>query len=155
MKRKFILTSFIALAALALAACGGGGGEDPAPVTPEMTLTVSSVGETGASLSVTLTKGSVASVKVLDSYLLSAFTGDPDNQTELAALVSANGGARTLPYSKTLSGLTSNKQYISAAVGYDSKGAVVCSAYKTFKTTVSDDTFSDDASAGELDENKW
>ncbi len=128
---------------------GGNGGNTD---TPALVLDVTGIENNQATITAT-GSGGVVSIKIIDNILRNDVSIDIDSDLKLSMWVDENGVAASLPYNKTLEGLPSNREFLTAAVGCNASGQAVCSAYKVWTSVGAESGWGEDSSAGNLEDN--
>lgn len=155
-----VLFKLTAIIAFAVFACACGDDDDTFRLNPGnavLAIDVSGVTETDAGIGVTLdSRGDVATVKVTSIIKKSDFEGDLSSLRRRVDYAISDGAEREMPYSIWLSELTPGTEYLCVAVGLDANGKALVSFYKEFSTLKENHgSFSDENSAGKIEENNW
>lgn len=131
--------------------------EDTTPrVIPTMSMTVSDIVEKTATLNSEQLTGTTYGAKVLNYYPVANLEFDYNTEVKLVKFVEENGEPVSLPYEyKITSGLRPGVSYISAIIAYNEKGRAVCSAFQVWTASGTVGTWTEDSSAGNLDEKQW
>ncbi len=147
---------FLSLVTLSLLAIGCEEKTPETPVDPAVKLTVTEIAANAATLTVA-TEGDVVSLKVVENYLTRDLTFDVEEVTDIKMIqfVEDKGKVKQLPYQETLTRLPSAREYITIVVGYNSEGRGVCYDYVIWESVGADVEWSNDNSAGDLENNKW
>jgi len=123
---------------------------------PTMTITVSEIVDNKATVSSSMLTGEAISAKVIDFYPLNELGIDYNTEVSLVKFVEDNGTEASLPYSNRIEeGLRPGITYISAIIAYNDKGQAVCSAFEIWQSEGTEGLWSDDNTAGELEEINW
>lgn len=121
-----------------------------------MNLTVSEIAENTALITSEQQTGTTFGAKVIDFYPVADIGFDYNIEVKLVKFVEENGVPVSLPYTRKITeGLRPGVNYISAIIAYNAEGRAVCSAFQTWKASGTEGMWSDDNSAGELEENEW
>ena len=155
MKNLYINMAFIFVLLLITASCSDK--DDSAPrVIPTMNLTVSEIADNTALITSEQQTGTTFGAKVIEFYPVADIGFDYNVEVKLVKFVEENGVPVSLPYThKIVEGLKPGVNYISAIIAYNAEGRAVCSAFQTWKASGTEGMWSDDNSAGELEENEW
>ena len=155
MKNLHINMAFIFVLLLITASCSDK--DDSAPrVIPTMNLTVSEIADNTALITSEQQTGTTFGAKVIEFYPVADIGFDYNVEVKLVKFVEENGVPVSLPYThKIVKGLKPGVNYISAIIAYNAEGRAVCSAFQTWKASGTEGMWSDDNSAGELEENEW
>ena len=155
MKNLHINLAFIFVLLLITASCSDK--DDSAPrVIPTMNLIVSEIADNMALITSEQQTGTTFGAKVIDFYPVADIGFDYNIEVKLVKFVEENGVPVSLPYThKIVEGLKPGVNYISAIIAYNAEGRAVCSAFQTWKASGTEGMWSDDNSAGELEENEW
>ncbi len=131
--------------------------DDPeTKVIPTMSLTVSDIENNTALITAEQLTGTVVSAKVIDFYPANDISFNYNTEVRLVKFVEENGIPANLPYTKKIEGgLRPGVDYISAIIAYNKEGRAVCYAFQIWKASGTEGMWSDDNSAGGLDENEW
>lgn len=130
--------------------------EEIEEVIPTMTITVTDIVENRATISANMLTGEAVAAKVVDFYPINDIGIDYNTEVKLVQFVESNGVEVSLPYNRKIeTGLKPGVTYISAIIAYNDKGRAVCSAYAIWQAPGTEGLWSDDNSAGELEENNW
>lgn len=125
-------------------------------VIPTMSLEVSDIANDMALITSEQLTGNVVSAKVIDFYPISEIGFDYNIEVKLVKFVEDNGVPVSLPYNKRIeSGLRPGVDYMSAIIAYNEQGRAVCSAFKIWKASGTAGMWTDEGSAGNLEENNW
>jgi len=155
MKKIQINKAFIFALMLVFASCTDKDESTPR-IIPTMALTVSDIVENTAQITSEQKTGTTYGAKVIDFYPVSDIGFDYNIEVKLVKFVEENGVPVSLPYSSKIeTGLKPGVNYISAIIAYNEEGRAVCSAFQTWKAAGTEGAWSDDASAGDLEENEW
>lgn len=148
---------FLCLAATALLwAPSCSDGEEPKPkVRTSVGMTVTGIEANGAVVTATLESGKAVSAKVIEFYPVSDLTFDYTTEVKLVKFVEDHGVEVSLPYTKSLERLRSGREFISAVIAYNAEGRACCSAYQVWTSVGGGFIWSDDNSAGDLEDNEW
>lgn len=155
MNKLQINVAFLFVLMLIIASCSGK--DDSAPrVIPTMTLTVSEIVDNTALITARQEAGTTIAAKVLEFYPVADIGFDYNTEVKLVKFVEEKGISVSLPYSRKIEkGLRPGVDYISAIIAYNAEGRAVCSAFQTWKAAGTEGMWSDDNSAGDLEENEW
>ena len=155
MKNLYINMAFIFVLLLITASCSDR--DDSAPrVIPTMNLIVSEIADNTALITSEQQTGTTFGAKVIEFYPVADIGFDYNIEVKLVKFVEENGVPVSLPYThKIVEGLKPGVNYISAIIAYNAEGRAVCSAFQTWKASGTEGMWSDDNSAGELEENEW
>lgn len=155
MKNLHINLAFIFVLLLITASCSDK--DDSAPrVIPTMNLIVSEIADNTALITSEQQTGTTFGAKVIEFYPVADIGFDYNIEVKLVKFVEENGVPVSLPYiHKIVEGLKPGVNYISAIIAYNAEGRAVCSAFQTWKASGTEGMWSDDNSAGELEENEW
>lgn len=155
MKNLHINMAFIFVLLLITASCSDK--DDSAPrVIPTMNLIVSEIADNTALITSEQQTGTTFGAKVIEFYPVADIGFDYNVEVKLVKFVEENGVPVSLPYThKIVEGLKPGVNYISAIIAYNAEGRAVCSAFQTWKASGTEGMWSDDNSAGELEENEW
>lgn len=155
MKNLHINLAFIFVLLLITASCSDK--DDSAPrVIPTMNLIVSEIADNTALITSEQQTGTTFGAKVIEFYPVADIGFDYNVEVKLVKFVEENGVPVSLPYThKIVEGLKPGVNYISAIIAYNAEGRAVCSAFQTWKASGTEGMWSDDNSAGELEENEW
>ena len=155
MKNLYINLVFMLALILVIASCSDK--EDSAPrVIPTMSLTVSDIADNTALITSEQKTGTTVSAKVIEFYPVANINFDYNIEVKLVKFVEENGTPVSLPYTKKIEkGLKPGIDYISAIIAYNAEGRAVCSAFQTWKAAGTEGMWSDENSAGDLEENEW
>ncbi len=155
MKNLHINLAFIFVLLLITASCSDK--DDSAPrVIPTMNLIVSEIADNTALITSEQQTGTTFGAKVIEFYPVADIGFDYNIEVKLVKFVEENGVPVSLPYThKIVEGLKPGVNYISAIIAYNAEGRAVCSAFQTWKASGTEGMWSDDNSAGELEENEW
>lgn len=137
--------------------CSGKENDEPGEkIPPAVSLNVT-VGEDGsARIEVAIVSGRLLSAKIVESYPVKDIFIDYNVEIRLVQFVEEQGAAIPLPHSKTLTeGLRPGSDYLTAVIAYDETGRAACSAFRTWKAKGQEGTWSNNNSAGELEDNVW
>lgn len=131
--------------------------DDLAPrVIPTMNLTVSEIADNTALVTSEQKTGSTFGAKIIEFYPVTDIGFDYNVEVKLVKFVKENGVSVSLPYThKIETGLRPGINYITAIIAYNAEGRAVCSAFQTWKAAGTEGMWSDDNSAGDLEENEW
>nr|WP_303013053.1 hypothetical protein [uncultured Bacteroides sp.] len=141
--------------ALMFASCSDKDDSSPR-IIPTMTLTVSEIADNRALITAEQKTGTTVGAKVIDFYPVADMGFDYNVEVKLVKFVEENGVPVSLPYVHRIEeGLKPGVNYISAIIAYNAEGRAVCSAFQTWKASGTEGMWSDDNSAGELEENEW
>jgi hypothetical protein len=152
---QLLLLSLLLLAP-ALTACSDKGNNPADAIIPTMKLTVSEIADNTALITSEQTVGATVGAKILRFYPVADLTFDYTIEVKLVKFVEENGEPATLPYAQRVeSGLRPGVNYISAIIAYNDRGRAVCSAYQLWTAAGTAGMWSDDNSAGNLDDNPW
>ena len=125
-------------------------------IIPTMSMEVTDIADNTALIKSEQMTGTVVSAKVVDFFPVSDIGFDYNVEVRLVKFVEENGVPVSLPYTKKIEkGLRPGIDYISAIIAYNDQGRAVCSAFQTWKAAGTAGMWSDDNSAGELEENEW
>ena len=155
MKNLHINLAFIFVLLLITASCSDK--DDSAPrVIPTMNLIISEIADNTALITSEQQTGTTFGAKVIEFYPVADIGFDYNIEVKLVKFVEENGVPVSLPYThKIVEGLKPGVNYISAIIAYNAEGRAVCSAFQTWKASGTEGMWSDDNSAGELEENEW
>lgn len=118
-------------------------------------MTVSDIEANGAVVTATLESGEAVSAKVIEFYPVRDLTFDYTTEVKLVKFVEDHGVEVSLPYTKSLVRLRSGREFISAVIAYNAEGRACCSAYQVWTSVGGGFIWSDDNSAGDLEDNEW
>ena len=125
-------------------------------IIPTMSLTVSEIVDNTAIITSNQQTGTTLGAKVVEFYPVADISFDYNIEVKLVKFVEENGVEVSLPYqSKITKGLRPGVNYISAIIAYNEEGRAVCSAFQNWKASGTEGSWSDGASAGDLEDNKW
>lgn len=152
MKKNILLT--IMAAASLLCSCGKPDEPKEEVAEPKVRIEVSGLADNNATISVSLTQGEFHGAKIVTGIRADRLDFDYTKEVKLTQWVEENGKTiNSLPYTENLSGLTYQKDYISAVIVYNKEGRACSVAYETWTAVGTPDGISKDNSAGRLDDN--
>ncbi|MDE6623127.1 MAG: hypothetical protein K2K30_01855 [Alistipes sp.] len=152
--KRFLFLSWIAAAAVWSAGCDD---KDEARSTVRTTvgIAITDNAENQATVSAEILTGEFVRAKIIENYPVADLTFDYNTEVKLVKFVEENGTEVTLPYTNTVTKLKSGRDYISAVIAYNRQGRACCSAFETWTASGEDGLWSNDNSAGGLEENEW
>lgn len=155
--RKFTFEKLLYILIVCMAvSCSKSVDKDIEDVIPTMTIVISDIDDNTVTINSTMLTGEAVSGKVVDFYPLSEIGIDYNTEVKLVQFVEDNGIDISLPYSKKVEQrLQPGITYMSAIIAYNNKGRAICSAYEIWQATGTEGLWSDDNTAGELEENNW
>ena len=133
----------LALAAAALAVMAVSCKKEPKKVPTQLSVTVSEVTATGATVQVTSTGEAPTMVRFLSATELSGIGFDLNDVDGIAAYVSENGSAISLPYTFQITDLEPYMDYAVGAVAFDKDLKVTTAAAASFQTAAPDNAINE------------
>lgn len=151
MKKVLLITTAIAL--LLVGACKK---PVPAPQPDSITVEVTGIENNCATITITSVAETITKAKVITADVETLDFDYKTSEIKLSQWIEANGVEVDLPYTTNVEKLKSGITFISAALGYNSStGLATCSAFKVWESVGGELPWSEENSAGNLDDNKW
>lgn len=153
MKRFLFLSLIVATAVLPVGCDDKDDAQSNVRTTVGIAITDNAANQ--ATVSAEILTGEFVRAKIIENYPVADLTFDYNIEVKLVKFVEENGTEVTLPYANTVTKLKSGRDYISAVIAYNRQGRACCSAFETWTAAGEDGLWSNDNSAGDLEENEW
>ena len=118
-------------------------------------IAISDNADNRATVSAAILTGEFVRAKVLECVPVDEITFDYNIEVKLVKFVEENGEEVQLPYTGQLQKLRPGTVYLSAVIAYNRQGRACCSDFVVWTAEGEPGLWSDDNSAGELEDNQW
>lgn len=151
--KRLMMIAACALCTVLLAGCGDKEKEEEKPV--EVSLEVTDIADNCATIKAALTSGNFYGAKLVESMSVDDVTVDTSNDIQLIKFMETYGVDVTLPLEKTITGVRIGTDRFTAIVVYDATGRATQVKTVTWTPEGLADGWSQENSAGTLEEIKW